>query len=89
MFFFLKLIDWHTSHRFNVFIPCDMVKFAGNMHGGFSNVELFSRKDTIQIPPLSMMASSRLFSSEAPESGNVSAADGYNSTNLLIVFLYG
>ncbi|XP_047962282.1 uncharacterized protein LOC125207110 [Salvia hispanica] len=49
--------------------------FSGNMHGGFSNVELFSRKDTIQIPPLSMMASSRLFSSEAPESGNVSAAD--------------
>lgn len=87
MLFFLKLIDWHTRHRCNVFIPCDMVKFAGNMHGGFSNVELFNRKDTIQIPPASMMASGRLFSSEALESGNASSADGYTCTHLL-VFLY-
>ncbi|XP_057806004.1 uncharacterized protein LOC131020965 [Salvia miltiorrhiza] len=48
---------------------------SGNMHGGFSNVELYNRRDKIQIPPSSMVTPSRLFSSEAAGSGNDSAAD--------------
>ncbi|KAL1536272.1 hypothetical protein AAHA92_28948 [Salvia divinorum] len=48
---------------------------SGNMHGGFSNVELYNRKDKLRIPPLSMVTPSRLYSSEAPGSANYSAAE--------------
>lgn len=54
------------------------MQFAGNLRGGISNGEFYNRKDKIQIAPSSMVAPSRLFSSEA-EGGANDSAGGYIS----------
>lgn len=48
------------------------VFFLGNLHGGFSSIELYNQ-NKIQISPSSKVTPSRLFSSEAEGSGNDSA----------------